>query len=432
MRPIPLAALGLALAPALFSASRAEAIPAFARKYGTSCSTCHVAFPKLNDFGEAFRRNAFQVPQDDEFYVKDAPVALGAQAWKEEFPNAIWPGDIPHLPPISFLTRLSIEWGSEEDVKGDFDFPTYFNFLFGGTFGPDIGFFAHTGPSTRLYLRTANVLDDELGERALNATIGLVEPAYAPLSNARRLTITPYLYADYTVTTPNGNGNDFQLDRQRAIEIDGVIASRASWAIGVTNGTNDASDNNSNKDVYYRVAGKLGGIAFDGTGGAVEGDSLAQTENWTDNSITVGHSGYFGKSTPSDVSTGDDYSIDFYRLIFDVRGNSGDLDVTAGVVLGSDDNAGNDDVRVGSEVYFLEAQYVIYPWLIALARGEWLEFDLPGGDDSLDSSEVRRLVISATALVRANLKFIVEGRFDDGGGDRQGGEALLLALDFSF
>ena len=29
------------------------AIPAFSRQYGTSCSTCHVDFPKLNDFGKA-------------------------------------------------------------------------------------------------------------------------------------------------------------------------------------------------------------------------------------------------------------------------------------------------------------------------------------------------------------------------------------------
>ena len=35
----------------------AEAIPAFSRKYATSCATCHVAFPKLNAFGKAFRNN---------------------------------------------------------------------------------------------------------------------------------------------------------------------------------------------------------------------------------------------------------------------------------------------------------------------------------------------------------------------------------------
>ena len=38
------------------------AIPAFARKYKTSCATCHNGFPKLNAFGEAFRRNGYQFP----------------------------------------------------------------------------------------------------------------------------------------------------------------------------------------------------------------------------------------------------------------------------------------------------------------------------------------------------------------------------------
>ena len=35
---------------------KAEAIPAFARKYNFSCNVCHVpGFPKLNDFGNLFR-----------------------------------------------------------------------------------------------------------------------------------------------------------------------------------------------------------------------------------------------------------------------------------------------------------------------------------------------------------------------------------------
>ena len=35
-----------------------ESIPLFARRYKVSCTMCHVAFPKLNSFGEAF---SFQV-----------------------------------------------------------------------------------------------------------------------------------------------------------------------------------------------------------------------------------------------------------------------------------------------------------------------------------------------------------------------------------
>ncbi len=39
---------------------KADAIPAFARKYDTSCQTCHVSsFPKLNDFGNRFRDRGY-------------------------------------------------------------------------------------------------------------------------------------------------------------------------------------------------------------------------------------------------------------------------------------------------------------------------------------------------------------------------------------
>ncbi|MCK7489868.1 MAG: hypothetical protein MZU79_06280 [Anaerotruncus sp.] len=40
----------------------ALAIPAFARKYGYNCNMCHVAFPKLNDWGQRFRDNGYQTP----------------------------------------------------------------------------------------------------------------------------------------------------------------------------------------------------------------------------------------------------------------------------------------------------------------------------------------------------------------------------------
>ncbi len=34
-------------------------IPPFARQYGTVCSTCHINFPRLNDFGKAFKDTGF-------------------------------------------------------------------------------------------------------------------------------------------------------------------------------------------------------------------------------------------------------------------------------------------------------------------------------------------------------------------------------------
>src|SRR6202142_4366349 len=76
------------------------AIPAFSRQYGTSCSTCHVDFPKLNDFGKAFKDAGFKFPKDDETFIKIPPVMLGAPAQAEMWPHTIFPGTIPGMPAI--------------------------------------------------------------------------------------------------------------------------------------------------------------------------------------------------------------------------------------------------------------------------------------------------------------------------------------------
>src|SRR5271165_2205230 len=94
------ALLVVALAVTVLSAGRSVAIPAFSRMYGTSCSTCHIDFPKLNDFGKAFKDAGFKFPKDDESMIKIPPVMLGAPANAELWPKAIWPGTIPGIPPI--------------------------------------------------------------------------------------------------------------------------------------------------------------------------------------------------------------------------------------------------------------------------------------------------------------------------------------------
>src|SRR6266536_1193517 len=56
--------------------SPAAAVPVFARKYQTSCQTCHVAFPKLNPFGEAFRLRGYRMPAETEDMIKEKPIPL--------------------------------------------------------------------------------------------------------------------------------------------------------------------------------------------------------------------------------------------------------------------------------------------------------------------------------------------------------------------
>jgi len=139
----------------LFSTS-SQAIPAFSRQYGTSCSTCHVDFPKLNDFGKAFKDAGFKFPKDDETFIKIPPVMLGAPAQAELWPHTIFPGTIPGLPPIGlrFNTFFQVVSANRNNFnlqhpgdptmqpfipRTDFQ-PGLFSIFMAGNMGSDIAF----------------------------------------------------------------------------------------------------------------------------------------------------------------------------------------------------------------------------------------------------------------------------------------------------
>jgi hypothetical protein len=54
----------------LFQAGTTFGIPIFARKYNVSCFTCHTAFPTLNEFGQRFKANGYQIPAT----LEDIPI----------------------------------------------------------------------------------------------------------------------------------------------------------------------------------------------------------------------------------------------------------------------------------------------------------------------------------------------------------------------
>ena len=125
--------MSAAVALVVLFSIEADAIPAFARKYETSCMTCHTAFPKLNAFGEGFRRRGYRMPSGG-FDVKQAPVSMGAPAWKRIWPNAIWPSEIPATAPISFVVPFAANKTQEGLAnKLDFAFPEGLQMVFGGT-----------------------------------------------------------------------------------------------------------------------------------------------------------------------------------------------------------------------------------------------------------------------------------------------------------
>lgn len=201
----------------LLSASQSFGIPAFARMYGTSCSTCHLDFPKLNDFGKAFKDAGFKFPKDDESMIKIPPVMLGAPANAELWPKAIWPGTIPGIPPIGFrmTNYLQFTGGS----RGRFaqltpagtlppfiptaDFETgVFSLFSAGNFGSDIAFWVNDDISVSsanangglgdAYLKFVDIgRFVKFPKNSLNLRVGQFE-LELPFTQARSIWISPY------------------------------------------------------------------------------------------------------------------------------------------------------------------------------------------------------------------------------------------------
>src|SRR5215472_1754591 len=189
------------LALTFWLSDTARAIPAFARMYGTSCSTCHIDFPKLNDFGKAFKDAGFKFPKDDASMLKIPPVMLGAPANKELWPKAIWPGTIPGIPPIGlrYNNYLQFTSGSRTQFNSlnppgtiapfvpTADFETgLFSLFTAGNFGSDIAFWVDNDISVsgansaaglgEAYLKCVNISRFmKLPENSLNLRVGQIE-----------------------------------------------------------------------------------------------------------------------------------------------------------------------------------------------------------------------------------------------------------------
>ncbi|MCH8023577.1 MAG: hypothetical protein IIB43_02605 [Candidatus Marinimicrobia bacterium] len=170
-----------------------QGMAAFARKYKTSCATCHVGFPKLTPFGEAYRMNGFQWPDHgDEENTKEEPVSLGSESYKRVWPRAIWPNEIPGTAPISFRVRQGFQFVSDDESSfAEFTLPAL-QIMSGGTLGEDISFFAgahlfeHGKPGSidRMYLKFDNMFDGRLPYNALYLRIGQFVPETFPASPA--------------------------------------------------------------------------------------------------------------------------------------------------------------------------------------------------------------------------------------------------------
>jgi hypothetical protein len=452
---------GLVVLPA----ARAEAIPAWSRKYQTSCSTCHAAFPKLNYFGKAFRNNGYRFPGgEDETARKEPPVSLGAEGYKKLFPRALWPSDIPGGVPFAVrgVSRFNV---SQDAATTTFEFPHEFEVLTGGTLGETFSFFGeleveNEGNENELGMGLMLQYDPRAW---LHVRMGSVN--VHPINDMLRLTAAHYSAygtrttpGSLTLKAPNPNGSTPTLsitsatgedrwrfrDEQAGIEVWGARngpknKGGMTWGFGVANGQG-VIDANDHKDVFARVAYKFGGY------GELGGGELSQDlEFWRDDSFKVGLFTYVGKSTNAyegstvalsgtpgagivTVSADSQIENDFNVVGAEFDWWFRDLNLFGLVLRQHDDNPRGTGEVIDTNAWFVEANYTAYPWLIGVLR-----YGQTAQDFSVraDPQTQKFLVPGVVVMARANVKFMLEAqaRLDDPG---KGHNRFVVGIDFGF
>src|SRR5271154_3831226 len=211
------------------SAIKVHALPAFARKYGLPCSSCHLAWPMLSPFGQAFKDNGYQLGND-----RDAPIYQNPAYW-----------------PVTF--RMTTFWHRENENRMQVDDPTSttggqtqgnvtthgfdwsgLDFHTGGTLAKNVSFYVLPSSDNTGAFHFETVfarLDNLAGSSWLNVKLGKFELDNL-LSEKRILTLTNVsgVYTNYhyqPATENNGLNPAFPLfsfgigDNQVGLEVMG-------------------------------------------------------------------------------------------------------------------------------------------------------------------------------------------------------------------
>jgi hypothetical protein len=396
----------------------ASAIPAFARKYGTSCTTCHTIYPKLTPFGEAFRRNGFKFPGKDEDFIKQEMIPLGQEAYRKVFPKAVWPGILPASVPIALgvngfaMFHPDVHSAAARADNGSWwhlqNLVDEAHIWAGGSFSEHISYFAELtfGIDGSIDLEHAELHFNDLVPKAkhvLNVYVGRGFPnltMWGPHSSYVVDTVMPALM----VTQLFGATSDSftPMGQYNLIEVNGTVKGRFIYGIGVNSGAN--VDVRTTQDAYAHLGFKLGGMRLDG-----EGDTGGDPQKpWAENAIGLDAWGYYSASRYTPQATPLQPVDQTIPNLQDrtwvagthLRGTLGSFELDAGFSYEWHNHATAFNTAVKAFTQYDELSYVIYPWLVVAARLEYGSVAQANGPRMNDV----KIMPAIDALIRPNLK----------------------------
>lgn len=229
----------------------AGAIPAFARRYKISCTTCHEPFPRLTPYGEEFAGNGFVIPENE----KKRDYVTGGD-------DLLW---LNRTFPIAVRFDAYGVYESERTVEQDLQIPWGLKLLSGGALYRNIGYYFYFYMSERgevAGIEDAYIHFNNIGGSALDIMVGQFQTSDPLMKRELRLT-----FEDYKLYTTRVGTSRINLTYDRGLMFTyGISSTQTDLAAFVVNGNGRVAasedsrkfDQDDNKSVGLRLLQGIG------------------------------------------------------------------------------------------------------------------------------------------------------------------------------
>jgi hypothetical protein len=260
----------LAAALLVMAIQEAAAIPAFARKYDMSCTTCHAVFPKLKPYGNEFAGNGFQLPD------KEPP-----RFYRETGDDLLL---LMRELPFAFRFEGYTQWQPQTAGGSDFAWPYLLKLISGGQIARDVSyyfyfFFGERGEVAGL--EDAFVMFNNIFKTDMDVYLGQFQVSDPLFKRELRLTLE-----DYQIYRVKPGKSSVNLTYDRGLMLTYGFPSGTDIVVEVLNGNGiGAADDERNfdRDKYKNLA-------------------LRVSQDFGEH-VRIGGFGYYGKEDKGTVNT---------------------------------------------------------------------------------------------------------------------------------
>jgi hypothetical protein len=369
---------------------QAGAVTQFSRKYGTDCTTCHTAFPRLNHYGERFMQNGYQIPDTED----------GDDVGKEKVSDRLTLDELKYYLGVRLnLDAVKVQTKSQErggepnaEAKVDIGNPNWLQIFTAGSVFKNVSVFIETEIEeddvkfSWFHLGFHNLFG--LGSLA-NIRIGnisimdwhVLSGRLRMISNIRNQA-TRYLSSD-------GDGEDSvnMSSATPAISFYGYTHG-ITYEAGISSGKSNQSDPNRFKNYFGTIKYQIEDGDLEGSGISFWGMYGTDTKDYGEDNISNG----FWRFSPG----------------LNLRYNE-NLDILVAYFTGSDENyfLVDNSIREPNDMHGFAVQigYNVTPEIFTALQYDFVE-------DEADSQNFNKISPSVSYFIRENMRLGLTARFD--------------------